>query len=47
LSCLTRVVNRADANASGKQILGRTAARFIPFEPISFLDNEPKGLSPG
>lgn len=33
----TRVVNLADGKASWKQILGRTAARFIPFEPFSFL----------
>ena len=33
----TRVVNEAGGSASFGQILGRTAARFIPFEPFSFL----------
>ena len=39
----TRVVNLADGKASWGQILGRTAARFIPFEPFSFLGANASG----
>lgn len=33
----TRVVSANGARASTAQILGRTLARFVPFEPFSFL----------
>jgi uncharacterized RDD family membrane protein YckC len=41
----TRVVSSNGARASIGQILGRTLARFVPFEPLSFLfgGNPPSG----
>jgi uncharacterized RDD family membrane protein YckC len=33
----TRVVSADGSRASAGQILGRTLARFVPFEPFSFL----------
>jgi uncharacterized RDD family membrane protein YckC len=41
----TRVVSASGARASTGQILGRTLARFVPFEPLSFLfgGNPPSG----
>jgi uncharacterized RDD family membrane protein YckC len=41
----TRVVSASGARASTGQILGRTLARFVPFEPFSFLfgGNPPNG----
>lgn len=41
----TRVVSASGARATTGQILGRTLARFVPFEPLSFLfgGNPPNG----
>ena len=41
----TRVVSANGARASTGQILGRSLARFVPFEPFSFLfgGNPPNG----
>jgi uncharacterized RDD family membrane protein YckC len=37
----TVVVDESGARPSLKQVLGRTACRFIPFEAFSFLSNQP------
>jgi uncharacterized RDD family membrane protein YckC len=37
----TVVVDEGGARPSLKQVLGRTACRFIPFEAFSFLSNQP------
>lgn len=39
----TRVVNAAGGTPSFKQILGRSLARFIPFEAFSFLGDDGRG----
>jgi uncharacterized RDD family membrane protein YckC len=39
----TRVINEAGERPSFGQVLGRTAARFIPFEAFSFLGNNGVG----
>jgi len=41
----TRVVSADGSRASAGQIFGRTLARFVPFEPLSFLfgGNPPNG----
>lgn len=39
----TRVVDQMGGKASFLQILGRSAARFLPFEPFSFLGSSHRG----
>ena len=39
----TRVVNGSGGRPSFKQILGRSLARFIPFEAFSFLGDDGRG----
>ncbi len=39
----TRVIGEDGAAPRFKQILGRTLARLVPFEPFSFLGREPTG----
>jgi uncharacterized RDD family membrane protein YckC len=39
----TRVVNEYGGKPSFGAILGRTLARFVPFEPFSFFGNSPGG----
>ena len=39
----TRVVNEDGRQPRFMQILGRTLARFIPFEPFSFFGTPPRG----
>ncbi len=39
----TRVVGERGERLSFMAILGRSAARFVPFEPFSFLGNSPWG----
>jgi uncharacterized RDD family membrane protein YckC len=37
----TRVVTNDGGKPSALQVVGRTAARFVPFEPFSILGNSP------
>ena len=39
----TIVVNEFGGRPCFKQIVGRSFARFIPFEPLSFFGKEPVG----
>ena len=39
----TKVVSTLGARPTFLSLLGRTAARFIPFEPFSFLGSKPTG----